>query len=681
MAESVTETEVPVSNETSVSGETAARVEISPDKMRAVLYLRKGSGASHPLDMKVISQAIKESGVHGFNSEALKTTITAFLEGNERELKNYTLAEGTPSTRGKDREIELCAKPLPDEEKGQIAARLVEWNSRGALRDIGIDPLKAGGFAHVEKGTVAAKVVSGSEGEEGKDIFGNIVPGLPGNDPDIRLFNGLELHGSDITASQKGLLLFELSEKSFRGAVIDYQDALIKVYVSESAMEARGDFCREEGAGAPLTIENIKKVLTGMGVVKGIDWEAAEKACTLARRKGSVTGLVLARGKAPLARGDSAPRWLVSLNPPELPAENTTADSDGTGCTSVQVKAGAHILELSEPAGEAYPGYDVRGAPIPIERAAAFSIAHDDSVQEMAQGKLRLLVAARSGELVFDGKELKINSVRVIEGDAGPSAGTINFSGEIRINGNLLPGCAVIGGSHVTVEGLAEEALVSADGKAVVNLGIKGGDKGIIRARAGIEAAFAERASLLAVGDIVLKRGSIRSTIKTNGKIHVTGDNGKLSGGIYQARHGMDVMDAGSEKGVRTEISFGQDYIIKDQIITGEEEIVRLRRGLSEIELKVKEALDKKLPIPDEVRTEKVRLVKLMEQLNLKIFTLREKFEEHHESEVRIRGSIFPGVIMESHDRYYEVMQKRNRVIFYFDRGTGSIKEKPLDGA
>jgi len=653
MAESVTVTE--------------ARVEISPDKTRAVLCLRKSSGASHPLDMKVISQAIKESGVHGFDSEALKTTINTFLEGNEQELKDYTLAEGTPSTRGKDREIELCATPLPDEEKGQIAGRLVEWNSRDALRDVGIDPQKAGGFSYVEKGAVVAKVISGSAGEAGKDIFGNIIPGLPGNDPDIRLFYGLELHGGDIAASQKGLLIYESSEKNFRGAVIDYLDARIGITVSEDGMEAKGDFTREEGAGTPLTIENIEKVLTGMGVVKGIDWEAVEKACTQARKKGNAAGFVLARGKPPLAKGDSAPRWLVSFD-------------EAAGCKSVQVKAGVHILELAEPAEEGQPGYDVKGELIPIEKAAAFSIAHDDSVQEMAQGNVRLLIAARSGELVFDGKELKINSVRVIDGDAGPSAGTINFSGEIRIKGNLLPGCAIIGGSHVTVEGLAEEALVSADGKAVVNLGIKGGDKGILRARAGIEAAFAERASLLAVGDITLKKGSIRSTIKTNGKLYISDDGGKLSGGICQARHGIDAMDVGSEKGVRTEISFGQDYIIKDQIITSEEEIVKLRRGLSEIEQKIKDALDKKLPIPGEVRTEKVRLVKLMEQLNLKIFALREKFEEHHESEVRVRGSIFPGVILESHDRYYEVKQKRNRVIFYFDRGTGSIKEKSLDG-
>jgi uncharacterized protein (DUF342 family) len=58
---------------------------------------------------------------------------------------------------------------------------------------------------------------------------------------------------------------------------------------------------------------------------------------------------------------------------------------------------------------------------------------------------------------------------------------------------------------------------------------------------------------------------------------------------------------------------------------------------------------------------------------------MREKFEEHFDSEIRISGTIFPGVVIESHNRYYEVKQKRSRVIFYFDCESGRIKEKPMN--
>jgi uncharacterized protein (DUF342 family) len=182
----------------------------------------------------------------------------------------------------------------------------------------------------------------------------------------------------------------------------------------------------------------------------------------------------------------------------------------------------------------------------------------------------------------------------------------------------------------------------------------------------------------MAVEDIKLKNGSIASQIKTNGRLSISADNGKLLGGVCQARHGIDAADIGSAKAVRTEISFGQDYLIKDQIAATEEEISKFKLELVNIDKKIIEVI--KIPAALEpVRTEKVKLMKKLEQLNLRVFTLREKFEEHHNSEIRIRGTIHPGVIIESHDRYYEIHQTRSGVVFYFDRESGRIKEKGLD--
>ena len=661
--------------------ESAARVDIDPEKTRAVLYLRKGVAGSLPLEMKAISQALKDSGVHGFDADALRAAIHTFMEGKELELKDYVLVEGTASTRGKDREVEIEAAPLQDAELKRILARLSEWKNREKLNSGGIDPGKATAFSLVEEGQVVARVSAGSDGVPGKDIFGNEIPGLPGNDPDIKLFRGLDMSGSEIKAVKSGLLLMDSSgtssrEKSFRGEVINYRDAKIAIRVSADSMEASGDLFSEEGAGIPLTAGNVLKVLATLGIVKGIDKAEVEEACALARAGGSVSGYVLARGQPAIAPGGVTVNWLMSITPVDA---DKAADAAGSSAgATIQVKAGMPIADLSEAIEKGRPGFDVKGTELPIDGGTAVTIEHDNSVRELATGRGKRLVALRSGELSFDGKTIKISSVKNIEGDAGPATGNINFSGEVKISGNVLPGCAIIAGSHVIIDGLAEEALISAGGKATAALGIKGGGKGIIRARAGIESAFSERASLMAMGDIRLKKGSIRSTIKTNGRLIITDDNGRLSGGICQARRGINAADLGSDRGTRTELSFGQDYLIKDQIAVCEEDIVKIRRVLSEIEEKIKTSLQKKLPIADEIRKEKIKLVKLLEQINLKVFTLREKFEEHCESEIRVKGSVFPGVVMESHNRYYEVKQMRSHVVFYFDRESGSIKERPL---
>jgi len=659
--------EAPVQNKAAHSAngqKTEARIILNGDKTLATLCLRKGA---RPLDMKVVNQALKDFNPSGFDAEKLKTEVQAFLQGKETEL-DYVLAQGTPSTRGSDREIEIKVNPISEEAARPVLSRLKDWYRRDVSYDGKFESQTGMSYAFVEKDEVVASVGAASNGEEGKDIYGNVIPGLPGNDPDLKLSRGLLFHGSEITASQGGLLIFKASPQEFIGEVIDYQDAKIGIHVSEDAMAAKGSFIRSEGAGIPLSLENVKKVLAALGVVKGIDWEGVEKACAEARASGSVLDRVIARGEKPIARGGSSEKWLVNIDTPGF--------GDETENNTITIKAGTAIVELSEPLPEGRPGHDIKGNDIPVEMAAINEIAHDAAFREERTKNGKCITALRSGELGFDGKTLKISPIKTIHGDITES---VNFSGEIRINGNVLPGVKIEGGSHITIDGMAEEAVIFAEGKAVVTRGFKGGGKGILKARAGIASAFVERASVMTMGDIRLEKGSILSNIITNEKLMVLEQDGRLQGGMYRARHGILASDVGSEKGPVTEVSFGQDYFLKEQIDATEDEILKARQNMSKTEEKIKEVHENKQPIPEDIRTEKIRLVKLLEQLNIKVFNLREKFEEHFESEFRVNGTIYPGVVIESHNRYYEIQQKRSGVIFYFDRESGRIKEEPIN--
>jgi uncharacterized protein (DUF342 family) len=656
--------------------EAEARVDINQDQTKAVLYLRKGVAGALLLEMKTINQAIKDSGVAGFDGEKLKAALKIFMESKEIELKDYVLAEGSPSTRGKDREVQLGVTPLADEVKKPLLERLKGLPKGARGGPLSLAPEEATALALVAKGAVVAQVTSSSEGEAGKDIFGNVIPGLPGNDPDLKLFRGLEQHGAKIIAAQEGLLLVKAEEKSFRGEVLDYRDGKVVITISDDAMEVRGDLTGALGAGAPLTVEKIQKELAALGVNRGIDREAVERARQLAHIKGSVSGQILARGEAPVAKGGMGIKWHVAVDPaaPLMPAKG------------VQVKVNSLIAEITGEEKEGKKGYDVKGTEIPSDQGAALRIGHDDSIKELpasAQGGAaegKRLVAERAGELFLDGETLKIKTLQGIEGDVGPATGNVNFPGDIKIAGGVLPGYSVIAGRSVLVACSAEACLISSGGRVIVTQGIKGQGKGVIRARNTIETAFVEKATLMAVEDIRVKIGCALCTIKTNGKLFIASDKGKLVGGVCQARRGIDTGDIGSERGGRTEIFFGQDYLVKDQIEMTEEEISKVRSALIQIDERIKQA--QHIPSSlESARAEKVRLLKLLEQLNLKVFTLREKFEEHHESEIRIRGTIYPGVVIESHDRYYEIKQTRSQVVFFFDREDGRIREKSLDAA
>jgi len=656
------------------SQEAEARVDISPDQVKAELFLHKGVAGGPPLEMSAISRVVRGSNVHGFNTEDLRKAIHSFMASHNTTLR-YTLAEGKAATRGEDKTITLTVKPLEGEEKATLLDRLAKIKR---VPDSGHDFLFTGVeiFCMVEKGECVAKIDHPPGGEEGKDIFGNVIPGLPGNDPELKLFRGLQENGDFIYADTSGLLLAKglfdehLTANAFYAMVIDYRDAHVAVQVSEDNMEASVTIVSELGPGRPLEEAMVYSALKSAGVTNGINKEALETACKLAiLNKGSVTQ-VLARGEAPVAAGGMEIKWnLPGKNPGSLFRQEASAAE-----ARIPVNAGT-VLAFVKKAAESKNGFDVIGTELKTDPEADANLSWDKTITVREVGGIKTLVAAQGGELIFNGKNLSINGLKeIIDVDKG----NIQFSGEVRIAGKVFPGFSVVAGKDVHIGGSAEGALVSAGGKAIILQGVAGTGKTIIRARTRIETIFAERAILLAVEDIRIKNRCIACNVKTNGKLILSELEGILAGGIIRVRHGISTAELGGEEYGDTQISFGQDYLIKDQIEAAEQEIANINAALARAETDIREAAGHPILL-EAAGAEKVRLLKFREQYSLRIFTLREKFEEHHESAVIVKGIIHPGVVMESHGRYYEVTEKRNGVVFSFDQETGRIVERKLN--
>ena len=60
----------------------------------------------------------------------------------------------------------------------------------------------------------------------------------------------------------------------------------------------------------------------------------------------------------------------------------------------------------------------------------------------------------------------------------------------------------------------------------------------------------------------------------------------------------------------------------------------------------------------------------------MKLFLLREKFEEHAPSEIIIRNKIYQGVVFESHGRKLEIQEDGTACNIIFNSKTGQIEKK-----
>jgi uncharacterized protein (DUF342 family) len=257
----------------------------------------------------------------------------------------------------------------------------------------------------------------------------------------------------------------------------------------------------------------------------------------------------------------------------------------------------------------------------------------------------------------------------------------VKFKGKVHVKGSILSGFTVVAGDDVAIDEVVQAAFVSSDGSIAIGQGIKGEGRAVVRARKNLKAAFAEQAALIALGNIVLKNGCLRCQIKCNGRLILETEKGNLLGGRVKAKMGASVQNLGSPGGAHTEISFGQDYVVKDQIEKEEKLMEALKRRLSELNSRMK-----KLEIVgsgerqelENVRADKRGLLKEIEQGRHRLLGLRDKFEEHFPSQITVRGTFFPGAVVESHGRMYRVNVEKHGIVLSFDPAMGRIVEKTL---
>jgi len=265
-----------------------------------------------------------------------------------------------------------------------------------------------------------------------------------------------------------------------------------------------------------------------------------------------------------------------------------------------------------------------------------------------------------------------------LTGDVDEQTGDIQFPGPLVIKGAIKAGRSVKAAGELLVEGGAEASLVSSECCVSMTGGIAGAGRGTVWAKQTIHLAFAENARLLAGQDITVDNYCFQCTVKTNGMLFMRGNPGVLLGGTIRASKGVEVYELGSEKTIRTSISFGQNYLVSDQIEVCEKESQKIREMIAKIdeEMKRTSATD---PSIHELRRKKLEFLKRNEKLTVRIFTLKEQFETHIISQIRVENTVYPGVILESHGRYFEVREQKNHVIFTFDQTTGQIVCKPID--
>ncbi len=669
----------------SISKDRDAHIEISisQDELKAMLILRKGKGKGKALDLKEVGTALRTCGLKGMNIEKIKKDILDFYRSPQDSLENYVLVEGKAPTRGEDKVVTFLVKFLGDQDVERIKGRSRELpllkEEVDSLEKYPVDA--AVGMAFVEENQQIAKIASPKAGTAGVDIYGKVLPAIPGNDPEIELLENVRMNQDIIVSGIKGVFEKISDGKKFVFRVRPHSDGQVNVLLSDDKMQAYLSLSAPIGTGSPISRELIEKALAQKGVVKGIKPESIAQAMEQLMAGAAVDRILVAEGAQPKDGGAGQVRFRITM----ASGKSVTLKRDGTADFRNQdkitsVKAGEIVADVFSPEGTAEDGWDVTGKVLPAQELPPIELELGKNIkEEVGEKGIRHLVAQQSGELLYDGKSIDVRDLHVVKGDVNLATGNVKFSGSVHVTGSVTSGFYIMAGGDIRIDETVQSALLSAEGMIIIKQGVKGAEKAVLRAKKQIEASFIEQTTILCVGDIKIQNACMRCRIKCNGKLILGKEKGTLIGGTIKVKKGIDVTTLGSESGVRTQISFGQDYLIEDQIALEQKEIDKANEKIASLDIIMKknERLGDRTKL-ERIRQEKLQYLKMIEKRSVRLFNLREKFEEHYPSEIRISGSLYPGVIVESHGRFYETKMKKTGVILFFDSQTGRIQEKPF---
>jgi hypothetical protein len=243
------------------------------------------------------------------------------------------------------------------------------------------------------------------------------------------------------------------------------------------------------------------------------------------------------------------------------------------------VKAGQEIAEIVPPT-PGIEGRNVFGRTLNPKPGKPAQVKLGKNVKLSEDG--RKVIASTDGILLAkpDGS-IDVNEVLIVKGDVDYAVGNIDFPGEVQISGDVKPGFTVKAKGNISISGVVEAATIISFEGSVNVLGVKGREKGVIKAKEDIQAKFLENAIVEAGKNVIVNGPVTNCHIKAGVGVKASGSKGIIAGGSISAGFVLEAEEIGSPLGVRTTIEIGFDPEVRERIkvLRGQLELDRENLG------------------------------------------------------------------------------------------------------
>lgn len=440
----------------------------------------------------------------------------------------------------------------------------------------------------------------------------------------------------------------------------------IEVTVSKDKMEAL--LVIRPVAEKPVTLGEVLLELRNNGVTHGIDEQAISRAM-----KTPEIDFVVALGKLAQNGENSYVTYSYESKPGRAPAMREDGTVDYKTLNWIVKVEKDDLLAEKIAATEGVDGFDVTGAIFPGKAGKDMPLAVGKNVR-VEEG--RLVFADVAGQFEIVGGKITVNPVLEVKKDVNMETGNIDFNGSIVVRGSVQDGFSVKCPGDVEVQGVVAGGSVSGK-NIIVRKGIIGGRNTLVAAEEKLSALFIENAIVTAGGDVNVGDFVLHSKVSSGGSIIVEGKRGLIAGGSVKARRGIRARNIGTNMFTPTVIEVGIIPQLREEYKKLKLEFVKQEKIIGEADkaLKILKALptdklteDKQSMLSKLTRTFFI-MSKQLDEMKKRMGEIEAIVEESKRGEIKVSGSVFPGVIISIGSVSKSMQDVRNAVRFYIDDG------------
>jgi hypothetical protein len=454
-------------------------------------------------------------------------------------------------------------------------------------------------------------------------VFGTLAP-----EEEMRAAEGLgELPYPPVSTHHEGLA-FDAARGELRakvwGKVFLAEDGIRFAptwNISEDRMLLTLEVDAQDCLGQEVTEERLRESLPPLLANLDLDPQPLREALEQSRKAGGFVFVALLRGLFPEPGIDGRLNLL-------LRQEQRVGTLREDGSMDYRERGGLRFVNQGDALAELHPpvpgtpGFDILGEAVPPREPREAKVRIGKNV-EAAQGRdgVTLFTAAIKGIFHFRNDTLEVSELLEINGDVDLATGNIRArQGGVHVKGAVRSGCVIEAQGDVIVEGLIEDADITAGG-LVVSGGVLMSGRNRIVAAGNVAAKFFQNAEVQAGGDVVAQLEITHSKIVAGGDVSVVGARGIIRGGHIISGGNITAHILGNE-------ARGATIVEIRPANREEQELIDQRAGLTEELERMDTALGSEEPMtalmaaPEEDRRILVELIKARGRLQGEIRAL-----------------------------------------------------------